>query len=323
MKPSLPLTIAIGLSLVLFTASLSLGPSGFGIPGSEDAARLILEEIRLPRAVLGFLVGGALGLSGAVLQGYLRNPLAEPGILGVTGGAALGAVVAIHTGLAAAFAMALPVGGLVGAALATAIIFLLAGGQFGPLTVILAGVAVSAIASAMTALVLNLADNPFAVSEMLYWLLGSLSDRSLLHVALAAPLIAIGCAVLMSTGRALDALILGEDAAENLGANLRVLRFSAIVGSALSVGAATAVAGAIGFVGLIIPHLVRPFVGYQPARVLGPSFFGGAALVLAADLLLRLLSPAGDFRLGVVTSLIGAPFFLWLVLKTRRELGPS
>ena len=323
MKPSLPLTIAIGLSLVLFTASLSLGPSGFGIPGSEDAARLILQEIRLPRAVLGFLVGGALGLSGAVLQGYLRNPLAEPGILGVTGGAALGAVVAIHTGLAAAFAMALPVGGLVGAALATAIIFLLAGGQFGPLTVILAGVAVSAIASAMTALVLNLADNPFAVSEMLYWLLGSLSDRSLLHVALAAPLIAIGCAVLMSTGRALDALILGEDAAENLGANLRVLRFSAIVGSALSVGAATAVAGAIGFVGLIIPHLVRPFVGYQPARVLGPSFFGGAALVLAADLLLRLLSPAGDFRLGVVTSLIGAPFFLWLVLKTRRELGPS
>lgn len=323
MMRAYPSAVMAALAFVLFAISMGLGPLGFGLPEDATARDLILCEIRLPRAVLGFLVGGALGLSGAVLQGYLRNPLAEPGLLGVTGGAALGAVVAIHTGVAARFALALPFGGLLGAGLATLTIFLLAGAQLGPVTIILAGVAVSALASALTALALNLADNPFAVSEMLYWLLGSLTDRSLLHVALAAPIIAVGCALLMSTGKALNALTLGEDAAVNLGTNLRHLRFKAIAGSALAVGAATAVSGAIGFVGLIIPHLLRPVTGYQPARLLVPSFFGGAALVLAADILLRLIAPAGDIRLGVVTSLIGAPFFLWLVVKTRRELGPS
>ena len=323
MKSHLPLALMVVLSAILFTASLLLGPSGFGLPDETAARSLIFHEIRVPRAVLGFLVGGALGLSGAVLQGYLRNPLAEPGLLGITGGAAFGAVAAIHSGFAASFALALPLGGLLGAAVATLFIFLLAGGQLGPLTVILAGVAVSAMTSALTALTLNLADNPFAVTEMLYWLLGSLTDRSLLHVALAAPIIALGCGLLLSTGRALNALTLGEDAAVNLGTCLKRLRFSAIVGSALAVGAATSVAGAIGFVGLVIPHLLRPYVGYQPAQLLAPSLFGGAALVLASDLALRLIAPTGEIRLGVVTSLIGAPFFLWLVIKTRRELGPS
>ena len=318
-----PLMVMATLASVLFFASLLQGPMGFGLPQDINARDLILWEIRVPRAVLGFLVGGALGLSGAVLQGYLRNPLAEPGLLGITGGAAFGAVVAIHTGLAASFAFALPVGGLLGAALATLTIFLLAGSQLGPLTVILAGVAVSAMTGALTALALNLADNPFAVTEMLYWLLGSLTDRSVLHVALAAPVILIGCGLLLATGRALNALTLGEDAAVNLGTNLKRLRLQAIVGSAFAVGAATSVAGAIGFVGLVIPHLLRPFVGYQPGALLASSFFGGAALVLAADVVLRLISPAGDIRLGVVTSLIGAPFFLWLVVKTRKELAPS
>lgn len=326
MTPAMPrliLPVTAALACALAVLSFLLGPTGFGMPEGAEARALILSEIRLPRALLGFFVGGALGLSGAVLQGYLRNPLAEPGVLGITGAAALGAVVAIHTGLAGAFALALPLGGLLGAAGAVAVIFLLAGGQTGPVTVILAGVALSALAGALTALTLNLADNPFAVSEMLYWLLGSLNDRSLLHVSLAVPLIVVGCAVLLATAAALNALSLGEDAAVNLGANLSKLRVQAIAGSAFAVGAATAVAGAIGFVGLIVPHVLRPLVGHQPAALLLPSFFGGAALVLAADIALRLLSPAGDFRLGVVTSLIGAPFFLWLVIKTRRELGPS
>jgi len=318
-----PLMVTATLAGLLFLLSLMQGPLGFGLPQDASARDLILWEIRVPRAVLGVLVGGALGLSGAVLQGYLRNPLAEPGLLGITGGAAFGAVVAIHTGLAARAAFALPVGGLLGAALATVTIFLLAGSQLGPLTVILAGVAVSAMTGALTALALNLADYPFAVTEMLYWLLGSLTDRSLLHVALAAPVIVAGCGLLLATGRALNALTLGEDAAVNLGTNLKRLRFQAIVGSACAVGAATSVAGAIGFVGLVIPHILRPFVGYQPGALLGPSFFGGAALVLAADVALRVISPSGDIRLGVVTSLIGAPFFLWLVVKTRRELAPS
>lgn len=317
------LIISAAAAGVLTLISFYLGPDGIGLPDDRGARGLILTEIRLPRALLGFFVGGALGLSGAVLQGYLRNPLAEPGVLGITGAAALGAVVAIHTGLAGAFALALPLGGLIGAAGAVAVIFMLAGRQTGPVTVILAGVAVSALAGALTALTLNLADNPFAVSEMLYWLLGSLNDRSLLHVGLAVPLIVVGCGVLLATASALNALSLGEDAAVNLGVNLKRLRLQAIAGSALAVGAATAVAGAIGFVGLIVPHVLRPFVGHQPAALLLPSLFGGAALVLAADIGLRLLSPAGDFRLGVVTSLIGAPFFLWLVVQTRRDLGPS
>lgn len=317
------LGIMLSAALVLFVASLMLGPSGFGLPAQPELRNLILFDIRLPRAALGFLVGGALGLSGAVLQGYLRNPLAEPGLLGITGGAALGAVLAIHTGIAHSFGLALPLGGLIGACISTLVIFLLAGGALGPLTIILAGVAVSALASALTSLALNLADNPFAVTEMLYWLLGSLTDRSMEHLYLAGPLIVAGVIILLTTARALDALTLGEDAAINLGVDLRRLRLVAILGSALAVGAATSVTGAIGFVGLVVPHLLRPFTGYRPANLLLPSFFGGASLVLAADIGLRLLSPAGDIRLGVVTALFGAPFFLWLVVKTRRGLGPS
>lgn len=315
------LVVTAALAAVGYLASLLIGPTGLGVPEGE-AGRIVLSEIRLPRAILGFLVGGSLGLSGAVLQGYLRNPLAEPGLLGVTGGASLGAVIAIHTGLSATFAVALPLGGLLGAMAATLALLALAGERSGALTLILAGVAISAIAAALTALALNLTSNPFASVEIMFWMMGSLTDRSLVHVYLAAPLILLGCAMLVGTGRALDALALGEEAAENLGADLRRLRFRIVAGIALGVGAATAVAGAIGFVGLIVPHLLRPLVGHEPRRLLLPSFFGGAFLVLLADVVLRVLSPAGDLRLGVVTALAGAPFFLWLVLRSRRELAP-
>lgn len=322
MKPD-RIALWMGLAAALgFVLSLLVGPQGLGLPSGSEAARLVLTEIRLPRAILGFLIGGALGLAGAVLQGYLRNPLAEPGLMGVSGGAALGAVTVIHSGLAGVMPLALPLGGLAGGALATVTVMALAGELTGPLTLILAGVAVSSLAAALTSLALNLAPNPFAASEMLYWLMGSLTDRSLVHVWLASPLIIAGSLVLASTGRALDALTLGEEAATNLGTDLKSLRRKIVAGTALAVGAATAVSGAIGFVGLVVPHLVRRFVGNEPGRLLLPSFLGGAALVLLADVVLRLLSPAGDLRLGVVTSLIGAPFFLWLVLRTRRELMP-
>lgn len=309
----------IALVLVGFLASLLHGPDGFGLPEGEDAVRLVLLEIRLPRAVLGILVGGALGLSGAALQGYLRNPLAEPGLLGMAGGASLGAVIAIHTGAAGLFSLALPLGGLAGAGLAALAVVLLAGRGSGSVTLILAGVAMSSVAGALTSLVLNLAPNPFASVEMIYWMMGSLNDRSLLHVWIAAPLIVVGAAVLMSTRRALDALSLGEMAARNLGVDPRALRQRIVFGAALAVGAATSVTGAIGFVGLVVPHLLRPFVAHEPGRLLVPSLLGGAALILFADVGLRLLSPAGDLKLGVVTALIGAPFFLWLVLASRRE----
>ncbi len=319
----LPVMGALAAAAALaFLASLLVGPSGFGLPRAGDAARMILVEIRLPRAILGALIGGALGLSGAVLQGYLRNPLAEPGLLGITGGASLGAVIAIHSGAAGAFALALPAGGLIGAALAAVAVMVLAGERSGPLTLILAGVAISSLAGALTTLALNLSPNPFASVEMLFWLLGSLTDRSLQHVWLAAPLILLGSALLLTTGRALDALTLGEEAAQNLGVDLKALRARIVAGTALAVGAATAVSGTIGFVGLVVPHLLRPLVGHEPHRLLPASAFGGAALVLAADVTLRLFAPLSEVRLGVVTALIGAPFFLWLVVKTRRELGP-
>ncbi len=311
-----------GLAVVAFVLSLGVGPDGWGLPGDAQAARLVFAEIRVPRAVLGFLIGAALGLSGAALQGYLRNPLAEPGLLGISGGAALGAVTAIHSGLAARFALALPLSGLAGAALATLAMVALAGATGSTTTLILAGVAVSSVAGALTSLALNLSPNPFASTEIMFWLMGSLTDRSLIHVWLAAPLILVGIAMLLSTAGDLEALSLGEDAAINLGVDQSGLRFKIVAGSALAVGAATSVAGSIAFIGLIVPHILRPHVGQSPSQLLLPSLFGGAAMVLIADVGLRLLAPQGDLRLGVLSALIGAPFFLWRVLRSRLELAP-
>ena len=310
------------LAALLFATvlSLSIGPAGFGIP--QRAATLILMEIRLPRTLLGILIGGSLGLAGAVLQGYLRNPLAEPGVIGISGGAGLGAVLAIHTGLSGAFAWALPIGGMLGALAATVLVLLLAGQRGGALTLILAGVAVSSLATALISLALSLSRNPFAAVEIVYWLLGSLADRSLTHVWLGAPFMIAGIVLMLRLGAGLDALTLGEEAAVNLGIDLTRLRATAIAGAALAVGAATAVAGSIGFVGLVVPHLLRPYVGHQPSRLLPASLVGGAVLVLVADIALRLLTPAGELRLGVVTALIGTPLFLWLVHQSRRELAP-
>ena len=299
-----------------------IGPAGLGFPGGAQAAWLIFFEIRLPRAILGGLIGAALGLCGAALQGYLRNPLAEPGLLGVTGGASLGAVVAIHSGASAAFALALPIGGLIGAAMATAAVMVLAGSRSGPVTLILAGVAISSLAGALTTLALNLSPNPFAAVEMVFWMLGSLNDRSLVHVWIAAPLIIGGGAILLTLRRDLDALSLGDDVAVNLGLDLTRLRTKLVAGTALAIGAATSVAGGIGFVGLVVPHLLRRFAANEPGRLLVMSALGGACLVLVADIVLRILSPVGDLKLGVLTALIGAPFFLWLVIKTRQEIGP-
>ncbi len=310
------------ITALLAIASLVVGPTGIGFGGSADARWLILSEIRLPRTLLGLLIGAALGLSGAALQGYLRNPLAEPGVIGISGGAGLGAVLAIHTGFAGAFAIGLPLGGLAGAAIALAVVLWLAGERGGPITLILSGVAVASLTTALIALVLTLSQNPFAAVEIVYWLMGSLTDRSMTHVWLAAPPILIGLAVLLRLGRDLDALTLGEEVAANLGTSLAGLRLKMLTGTALAVGAATAVAGTIGFVGLVVPHILRPLVGHSPSRLLPASALGGAALVLAADLALRVLSPGGGIRLGVLTALIGTPFFVWLVVATRRELAP-
>jgi iron complex transport system permease protein len=270
--------------------------------------------------VLGLMIGATLGLSGAALQGYLRNPLAEPGLVGVSAGASLGAVLAIYTGLSAAFPPALPLMGLGGGLLAVlAVLGLSRGsGPGGAAALILAGVAVTSLAGALTSLALNLSPNPFAALEIVFWMLGSLQDRSWLHVQLAAPFMLAGWAMLALLGRGLDALTLGEDAAAALGVRLSRLRLMAVLGTAASVGAATAVAGAIGFVGLVAPHLLRPLVGSRPSALLPAAALGGACLLLAADIATRLIAPADDLKLGVLTALVGAPFFLRLIAASRR-----
>ncbi len=330
MKDHFRLVIAglVLLTCLMFVLSLLIGPAALGtadsiralLTGQGDAIVLVMREIRLPRALLGLMIGATLGLSGAVLQGYLRNPLAEPGLLGVSASASLGAVIAIYTGLSLAFPLALPLMALAGAVLAVLLVQALAGRGGSTLTIILAGIAVSSFAGAMTTLALNLSPNPFAAMEIVYWMLGSLTDRSMLHVQLAAPFILVGWVLLFSLGRSLDALTLGPDAAASMGINIKRVQLFAILGTAASVGAATAVAGAIGFVGLIVPHVLRPLVGARPSRLLPASALGGASMLLAADVLVRLIAPGRDLKLGVLTAIIGAPFFLWLVFRTRRTM---
>ena len=307
------MTLRLALFLIVLAgASLLIGDGTLALP---DAT--ILREIRLPRTLLALLIGGGLGLSGAVLQGALRNRLADPGLLGITGTAGLGTAVIFYWGLAAAFAPALPLGGLAGAGIGAALLLGFAGRAPSGPSLILAGVAVSAIASALLALTLSLAPNPFALAEITFWLLGGLQDRTLFHVALAAPPILLGVAILLRLGPGLDALTLGEDTAASLGQPpARTLRWASLA-TALIAGPATAVAGGIGFVGLAVPHLLRPFLGERPGALLAASFLGGAALLLLADIVTRLaplVLPQAP-PLGVLTALIGAPY---LIVVARR-----
>nr|WP_323782500.1 iron ABC transporter permease [Amylibacter sp.] len=319
--------ILSALLIALFITALVIGPADIGIwpslnallTGDEGPMSLVMREIRLPRALLAVMIGGSLGLAGAAMQGYLRNPLADPGLIGVSSSAALGAVLAIQTGLAASFAFGLPLTALAGALIGVFLVLALAGPRGSSLTLILAGIAISALAGAFTSLVLNLSPNPFAANEMVFWMMGSLADRSMTHVWIALPLIVLGAGMLATLSRGLDALTLGEDAAEAMGINLRRLRLTLIFGTAAVVGASTAVAGTIGFVGLVVPHLLRPLVKSRPGRLLWASGFGGAAMVLAADILVRVVLPERDLKLGVVTALVGAPLFLHLIYRTRRQ----
>ncbi|MCB1334641.1 MAG: iron ABC transporter permease [Roseivivax sp.] len=326
MKLALALSV---LTAALFVAALFVGHAAIPVPqglaallGLGDALHVtVMQQIRLPRALLAAAIGGSLGLSGAAMQGYLRNPLAEPGLIGVSGSAALGAVIALQTGLAGLFFLALPLTALGFAALAVGLILWLAGPRGSSLTLILAGIAISALAGALTSLALNLSPNPYAAAEIVFWMLGSVADRSMAHVALALPVMAVGWALLLTLGRALDALTLGEDVAQALGLSLRTVRLRLLLGTAAAVGAATAVAGAVGFVGLVVPHLLRRLVGARPSALLWSSALGGAALTLAADLATRLILPDRDLKLGVIMALVGAPLFLHLIYKTRSEIS--
>lgn len=306
-------------SLLVGSAAIDAGRLIAALTGrGDEIARVIVFELRLPRALLGLAVGAMLGLSGAALQGYLRNPLAEPAVIGASNAAALGAVIALYFGLAALHPAVLPLLAILTGLAALGIVFMLAGGAESPLTLILAGVAVATMTGAGISLALNLAPNPFAAIEIMTWLMGSLEDRSFAHVAVALPCIAIGLALLLWDGRALDALALGEDGAQALGVDLARTRLRLLLGVAIGVGGAVAVSGAIGFVGLIVPHLIRPFTDRSPSAVLLPSALAGAALLVLADLGVRLIPASSELKLGVVTAFLGVPVFLAHLLRARR-----
>ena len=325
---------AVTLSLALLVALLALLSLGIGpvrlspftvisalFGGGADVQQVIVQEIRLPRTILGLAIGAILGLSGAALQGLLRNPLASPSLFGAPQSAAFGAVLVIALGLADVRSYALPAAAIAMAFASVFVLLTVAGRNAGLLVLILAGLAISSLAGAMTALVMNLSSNPFVVLEIAFWLLGSLEDRSLRHVMLALPFIVAGAVILMSQRNAFRALTLGEETAQSLGVGVGRLRLLVIVGVALGVGGAVAVSGSIGFIGLVAPHLMRPLIGHDPARLLFPSALSGAALLLAADIAVRIIPSTSDIKVGVLTSIIGVPFFLYLIMRERRSLG--
>jgi iron complex transport system permease protein len=317
------------LVVLLALGSLGIGPvrlspltvidALFG--GGTDTQRIIVGEIRLPRMILGLAIGAILGLSGAALQGLLRNPLASPSLFGAPQSAAFGAVLMIALGWADVRSYALPVAGITMAFASVFVLLGIAGRSAGLLLLILSGLAISSLAGAATALVMNLSSNPFAALEIAFWLLGSLEDRSFRHVMLALPFIVAGAIVLISQRNAFRALSLGEETAQSLGVDVGRLRLLVIAGVALGVGGAVAVSGTIGFIGLVAPHLVRPLIGHDPARLLIPSALAGAALLLAADIAVRIIPSTSDIKVGALTSIIGVPFFLYLIVRERRALG--
>lgn len=318
-------TVLVVLSLI----SLGVGPVALSpaeviaaLRGAGDPAyAVIVLEIRLPRVILALAIGAMLGLSGAAMQGLLRNPLAEPSLFGAPQTAAVFAVATISFGLNDTLSVGLPVAAICGALLSVFLLLHVAGRNASLLLLILSGLALSALAGAGTALALNLAPNPFAALEIAFWLLGSLEDRSMRHVWLALPAILAASALLLGQRRAFRALTLGEEAARSLGVRVDRLRLMVIVGVALGVGASVAVAGAIGFIGLMAPHVMRPFVNHDPARLLLPSALAGSALLLAADILARLIPATTDIKVGVLTSIIGVPFFFWLIVRERHNLA--
>ena len=317
------------LALIVMTILLSMVSMAAGrvwTPFSawtdhSDPRWAIIFELRLPRTILAIGVGAALGMAGAAMQGYTRNPLADPGALGVSSMAALGAVLTLYLGAGAAEPWVIATAAMIGALIAVMLLLALSGQASSIVTFILAGVILQTMAGAGVALALSLAPNPWAVNEIINWLMGSLADRSIGEVQMALPLIAAGCVMLVFIGRGLDALTLGETGARSLGVNMTATRWILAIGVALTAGASVAVTGVIGFVGLIVPHLLRPLVGARPGGLLIPSAIGGAVLVLAADIAVRLTPAASEVKLGVAMAVLGGPFFFVLLLSLRRRIA--
>lgn len=317
---SLPLLLLLSMTQGPADISLLQGLKDL-LNGSTSIDQLILLEVRLPRALLALLAGAALGLSGAALQGLLRNPLASPDLLGVSQTAVLGAIIALYFGFAATSWLILPLAAMTGALLAVLLMFLLARRYPGVLGIILVGIAINAVAGAFSALALNYAPNAYALQEVWLWMLGSVANRSFQDLAFATPFILVGAALILPARHYLDALTLGEDSARSLGFHSRYWSWLLIGGVALCTGAAVSVTGNIAFVGLMTPHLMRPLVARQPGQLLWLSAVAGAALVLLADLIVRWLPGTRELQLGVITSALGGPFFFYLIYRQRQHLS--
>ena len=313
--PVLLIVSAVLLLLACLLGSTPLGLTRFlatVLHASSEGDHIVLWEIRLPRAIAAYLVGAALGISGAALQGLLRNPLADPGVLGVSATASLAATFTLYYGLAGVSSFFLPLSAVMGALIATALLAAAAIRLGSVVTLILVGVAVSSFAGALMALLMNLAPNPFSLSDMINWMLGSVANRSYADIGLTLPFMLVGAALLVVSRRGLSALTLGEEAAEGIGLNLPRTRMMVVLGAGIATGGAVALAGAVGFVGIVAPHFVRPFVKHEPGSTLIPSALLGGCILLAADILLRILPTNVELKLGVVAALIGAPAFVWI-----------
>ncbi len=320
--PGLGLACLLSLGLACLIGSTPMAPDRVlaALLGQSSAAdQVIVWQIRLPRALAAFAVGLALGVSGAALQGLLRNPLAEPGVLGVSASAALAATFTLYFGIAGSAADILPLAAIAGALAATGLIALAALRTRSVVTLILIGVGLSSFAAALMSLMMNLAPNPFSLSDMVTWMLGSVANRSLEDIGRVLPFLGLGLGLLWISRRGLTALTLGEEAASGVGVDLLRQRLAVVLGAGLATGAAVALAGTIGFIGIVAPHLVRPWTAHDPARSLVPSGLLGGVLLVLADLGVRLLPTQAELHLGVVAALIGAPAFAWIA--ARRSTG--
>jgi iron complex transport system permease protein len=312
-------TLAIVLLLLL---SLATPWASISFLWHEDRtlALAVLQELRLPRALLALVYGAMLGAAGAAIQALFANPLASPDLTGTTSGAALGAVLTAYIfGFSAPIALSL--GAIAGALGALLLLIALAGPRAETATLLLSGLAISALAGALTTLALALAPSPFAFYDAYDWLMGSLVDRSLGQAAFAALPALVTILLLLRLARPLDSLTLGEEVAESLGHDVRRLRLEVVSLTALGVGACVAICGAIGFIGLVAPIFARRLSGGHPGRAIVPAAAIGGALLLAADLAVRAAPLGRTLPIGVVTALLGAPFFLWLVAHMRWSLG--
>lgn len=317
---SISVIVLFALSLVVGRNPLPIVQAAREVLGDSDSIlAIILTEIRLPRALIALFAGATLGVCGAAMQGLLRNPLASPGLIGSASGAALCAVIVLYFGVHNILPQALPLAGMAGSLVATALVFMLAGRDASVTTLILAGVAINALATACMSLLLNLAPSPYAMRELVLWTLGDITDRSMTDFWLMLPFTMLGWFLLLGVGRQLNALTLGENTASTLGVNPVRLRWRVFIAVSFAVGAAVSTTGMIGFIGLVVPHLLRPLVGYEPGRLLLVSALGGAAMLLAADIGVRLIPTDATVKVGVLTALVGAPFFLHLIMRSRRK----